>query len=1113
MGKIRITAVTIIMLIVMAIPSVVTSAASCGETVSQDTEAILKAVDYDTNQKVADLLALSSGYTLTQITNKKIEISRRDGKNFVDITDEEALAELKQENAQSMLYGDAFAQVQERIGQIVQRIVDNTPDAETKGAAYYTDKIIQNKEKFLLGLAYIEKLYNFNMGEKNIRDVLLYEPGTYGVQTNVTDWLIKIGSAGGDTLKISNNVNVFGYGKLFWDVTGYSCMNLGAFLERNRSMWIPELSMEEWFLQAGHAYKVEKRSSWNQSENSGLYARMYNDSALRSHILPLLSVSENSVYVIANSATITYGIVDCYVDRKLKDTDPVRYREKCRQFQQELEQAAEQQKEFLDLWYRIAKTEVRDLLSSNLIVKDSLRIYADTTTSTQAEWSAKFGKDASIGVKEFFTPLGLYDSFMFLDGMADGYGVRYYLSKALSERGLSTFAHELTHIFVSSVMLNGYGARDGMEGEVYPRGMFEPYESNDPPVFNLNLIYDRLANNERLHNAVPGRFQDDTDLQEYMSGILDVIYTLDYAEAQVMFTKTPEEKKKWYHKLEQVEDTEKRSNQGDEGSKHYLDSVRELTLDEAKGLNTLDDLIRNGIIVSRYEVDGIKTTGTKESNGYYVVPLFSANYAGVQNDNGVSGDVMIRRQAFELLGEYGYYGGMVPYISNQYRDAARAEQAILSDTYILKKIFGGTYETMTDFKKAMFQKRIEKVGELKPITISWNGQSFQIRNFETLQQLMKEAVESDLINVNVTSDGYNNIRAQETQVERLKAEIFRAYLFQTKDFQEPIYGDGQEPEEPTPEPTVSPSPSPTVLPSEKPTILPTLEPTAVPTVPPTSEPSISPTPEPSITPTAAPSGLPTAAPTAIATQTPTAIPTIIPTQTPSAQPSALPTVDPAGSPTGMPTVSPTSSPLDGMDSFLPDEDGSKDGDVPNIKEIKPGRLFASVSASRTSQIIRWNPVNSADGYYIYGSRSNAKFKLLRKVGKKTCSWKHKRLKKGTHYKYYLAAYKIIGGKRVIVYKSLSIYSVTKGGKYSNPVKVRVKKSSVSMKTKKTFRLKAKVIGKKMIKASRGVRYISASPSIARVSKKGVITGVKRGSCYIYCIARNGLTKRVRVKVK
>lgn len=732
MKKMRIAVIAILIIYVLVVPSVLSSAASCGETVSQNTEAALRAVEYENNAQITALLA-PYRYFSYEMTNKKLEIAKRDGRNFLDISDEEAKAELDRDNVRAMSLEESFKKVQGQIGPMIQKIIDNSAGAQDKGAAYFTNIIEQNKEKLLLGLAYIDRLYNFNMGEKNIRDVLLYEPGTYGVQTDVLDWLIKIGGAGGDTLKVSNNANVFGYGKLFWDVTGYSAMNLGAFLEMNRCKWIPEMSMNEWFLQESRAYIVEETSAWDTSADTGLYSRLYNDSALQSHILPLLTVSEDSVYLIATPATITYGIVDCYVDRKLRDMDAALYAEKIGQFRQNLEHIAGQQRAFIDLWYRLAKPEVRGNLVSNRIVKDSLRIYADTTVSAQAEWSAKFGEDAARGVNEFFTPLNLYDTFMFSDGMADGDGVRYYLSKALTERGLSTYAHELTHLLVSKVMLGGYGARDGMQAEVYTRGMFEPYELNDPPAFNLNLIYDRLMNTERFHNAVPGRFQDETDMQEYMSGVLDVVYTLDYAEAKAVLSKTPEEKKKWFHKLEQVEDTNTRSNQGEDGSIHFLDSVRELTLDEAEELNTLDDLIRGSIIVSRYEVEGTKTTGTLASNGYYVVPLFSANYAAVQNGNGVSGDVMIRRQAFELLAEYGYYDGMVPYISNQYKEAARAEQAVLSDTYILDKIFSGTYSTMADFKRAMFQKRMEKVEELKPVTISWENQSVTIHNFETLQ--------------------------------------------------------------------------------------------------------------------------------------------------------------------------------------------------------------------------------------------------------------------------------------------------------------------------------------------------------------------------------------------
>lgn len=221
MRKIQIAAIIIVMMCGMIVPSVMSSAASWGEIVSQDTEAVLKAVDYEKDEKVAALLA-PSRYSMTDITNKKLEIVKWDGRNILDISDDEAKKELNKENVQVISLGESFEEVQGEIGQILQKVVDNTAGAQDTGAEFFTNKIVQNKEALLLGLAYINRLYDFNMGEKNIRDVLLYEPGTYGVQTNVLDWLIRIGNAGGDTLKVSNCVNVFGSGKLFWDVTSES---------------------------------------------------------------------------------------------------------------------------------------------------------------------------------------------------------------------------------------------------------------------------------------------------------------------------------------------------------------------------------------------------------------------------------------------------------------------------------------------------------------------------------------------------------------------------------------------------------------------------------------------------------------------------------------------------------------------------------------------------------------------------------------------------------------------------------------------------------------------------------------------------------------------------
>lgn len=816
MKKTRIIAAAVfIMTMLFAIPFTA-KAATVGETVSQQTAEELKAIDYGTNETIAKLLA-PSRYSATEKLNKKTEIAKREGKSPADITDEQVIKELNQDNVKIMSYEEAFAEVQANIEEIVRGVVDNAEGWEPKGAEFFVSKIRQNKEKLLLGITYFERLYDFNMGEKNLKDELFYRSIPYDARLgieNVLDWLIYIGQAGGDRLKISKNADNSVFSYMFGPVIS-NVYTLVDYLENRKGKWMPDTSLDEWFLQESGAYILERPSDWD-SKGGGIYSRLYGNSVSRAYILPLLTASEDSVYVIANSATVTYGIVDCYIDRTAKGTDPARYEQLKEKFRKQLEAAANQQRAFIDFWHRIVKPEKSGELLLGGVVVDSMRIDSNNPNAgAQSEWSDKFGENASRGVREFFAPLDLYGPYMFADGVAEGTRLRYYVSKALTERGFATYAHELTHMLVSKTLLNGYDSRDGMGQEVYTRGMFEPYELNDPPAFNLNVIYDRQSVGDRYHNGQPERFQSEKDLKDYMSGILDVIYTLDYAEADIILTKTAEEKKKWFHKLEQTEDAETRPNPGEAGSVDKLDSVRELTLDEAKGLNTVDDLIRESIIVSRYEVDGTKTTGTLKNNGYYVVPLFSANYAGVQNDKGVSGDVMIRRQAFELLAEYGYYEGMVPYISNQYKESAKSDGVILSDQYILGKIFAGTYGTMADFKKAMFQRRIEKINRLKPVTITWKNKSVAVKTFEELRLLMKEAVESDLVNVNVLPGGANNIRAQATQVERLKQEIFKAYLIQTKDFEESIYGDGQTPvQPPDPEEPEKPGETDPVQPSE-----------------------------------------------------------------------------------------------------------------------------------------------------------------------------------------------------------------------------------------------------------------------------------------------------------
>lgn len=755
-----------------------------GVEVSKRVKDTLLSVDYFTSSTIANLLA-PSRFSGVDILNKRQEIAERNNIPIMSVTDEEAKKELKADNVHVMSYGESFSEIQNDIENIIQKLVENskinqgyigTPNE------YFINKIIDNKEKLLLGLAYINRLYDFNIGSKNIKDILIYTPSYYGKEVDSLDWLIGIGASGGDILKISNNPNAY---LRFIKDTITDKESLLAFLEDNKNMFEPGIKMDEWFRKTSKAIIVEKPSKTNNNALTTLYSKLSSESNLQAHILPLLTVSENSIYAISNSATITYGIVDTYVDRNLKQDNVALYNEKVEQFKQQVEKAASQQQDFIEFWYRVSKSNVQSLLSTNRLVVDSLRIYSNGAPAPSKEWSPKFGEDAAIGVKEFITPLNLYSKYFMSDGQAEGAHVRLFLAKALEERGLSTYTHELTHHLIGTVLLDNNGTRDGLEVEFYPRGLFETYELNEP-ILNLNLIYDHEGI-ERFHNGSPERFETEEDLQEYMKGIFDVIYTLDYAEANVVLKKDNADKQKWFHKLEQVLDTRKRFNQGDPNSTHQVDSVRKISLEEANDLNTIYDLIDKNIITSRYEVEGLKTTGTVAGNGYYVIPLFTSNYAGVQNNNGVSGDIMMRRQAYELLAEYGYYEGLVPYISNQYKDEAINDGRILSDEYILEKIFNGKYATMTDFKKEMFNERIEKKDQLKPVSILWKGEKVTIDTFEKLNELMTEAVESDLKNVQELPEGWNNIRAQNTQVELLKKEIFKAYLNDTNEFNESIY--------------------------------------------------------------------------------------------------------------------------------------------------------------------------------------------------------------------------------------------------------------------------------------------------------------------------------------
>lgn len=656
-------------------------------------------------------------------------------------TEEEIQREIKKLYMEKLDLKTSFDNVKNNLEDTLKKLLKNT-DRPVAG------DIRNCKNQVLLGLMYLDKQYSFSFGGKTAKEIILYGSNFTNAR-NIYD-LIAIGNLSYSDLELKSNINTYNK-RIKSYVNGY---DIFTFVEKCVENYAPGKTVGEWFKEESKAFIVESNS---KSGNTSLYNKMKNDVKLKNHLIPLLAVSENSIYAISTMSTVNYGLVDTYIEDK-QNIDK-------NDFKSKLEETAVKQQAFLDFWYRISKVRNKLIEENNIIIIDSLLDYG-TSNKMSELWSAEYGSKALPGVREFISPLGYYSIYLAVDGQAGTDTINLFLSKSLTDRGQATYTHELTHILDNKVWFNGYGRRQGKGAETFARGMFEIVDNMDStlhykPMFNLNLTYELQG--ERVQNASPNRFQNEEDLQKYMQGLMDVLYTLDYAEAQSSLSKTDEEKAILYNQLELTKDSKK------EGIVN--DTFSNISVDTASKLKTVNDLIDNNIVSGRFAYQGISTIGTVQDNGYYIVPLFEPIYAAMQNNNGAVGDITFKRNAYELLAQYGYSNGMVSYISNQYANDEEALKAILDSKY---------NGSLAEFKKDMFAIRASRVKYLKSTD--------HFNDFAELQRKMDEAVQKDLEQMKHNKK-YNifDINSGVTAVSKLKTEILQWYLEETKDFEESIY--------------------------------------------------------------------------------------------------------------------------------------------------------------------------------------------------------------------------------------------------------------------------------------------------------------------------------------
>ena len=348
---------------------------------------------------------------------KRNEMKKQLGR---EVSEEELLRELQKITLEKMSYKDSFENVQKNIDDILNTLLINNRNVVSSNVSLdnVKKKLTDNKEKVLLGLTYIDRLYNLKYSNINLKNLIIYYPEFFGKKVDIIDFLIMLGSMNHIEYKLNATPETFRkkFNYIFKEQT------IPEFLENNKNMFEPSLSINDWFKKSSNAYIVEQKSEYNGELDYLVYNKLKKNSEQK-YLLPLLNVSENSIYVITTVTTTTFGLVDTYVDRE--GTTEER-KAQLNEFENKLKETAKRQATFLDFWFRISNKDTHHNLISNRIVLDSLRMYnKNPYVNARETWSKEYGDNVSKGISELIVPFDFYREFFVADGEANGLRSKY----------------------------------------------------------------------------------------------------------------------------------------------------------------------------------------------------------------------------------------------------------------------------------------------------------------------------------------------------------------------------------------------------------------------------------------------------------------------------------------------------------------------------------------------------------------------------------------------------------------------------------------------------------------------------------------------------------------
>lgn len=191
----------------------------------------------------------------------------------------------------------------------------------------------------------------------------------------------------------------------------------------------------------------------------------------------------------------------------------------------------------------------------------------------------------------------------------------------------------------------------------------------------------------------------------------------------------------------------------------------------------------------------------------------------------------------------------------------------------------------------------------------------------------------------------------------------------------------------------------------------------------------------------------------------------------------------------------------------------------DVYRLKLPVFLAKGKAKKNSIVLSWKKYTGATGYDVYWHYCDGSinYKKVGTVKNGKLSITHKKLKKDREYKYFIAAYKMVEGRKIYIAKSNGVHVAMKKAATTNVASIKVNKKKVTLAVGKTFTLKCEIkaenSSKNLVFHTSSYRYYTTNSKVAIVSKAGVIKAKGKGTCSIYVLANNGVYKKVKVKVK